>query len=329
MDHTPGNCPVCNKPLRKGEDIVTCPSCGAQYHRACYGQAGNCVFSAQHGPGFEYAPPGQADTKPAAAKNQGGVLCPHCQTVNEAKNIFCENCGQPLHTNVRRASAAGPATGPAAPPPLFGGTGGAYAGPMAWGYGPQAAYSGTIAGVPSAEWAEFVGSAAPVYLPRLAAMERQKSKVSFLFSAFFISPVFFAYRKMWNWAALSLLATLVFFVPQLVMIAATQGMALPFALPLETLQIISSVASYLDLGMRLAFGMFGLFLYQGFASKKIAQIRKENTGNLEYHSALIRQGGTSSLGAALVVGAVFASSMVAYYFMGDALQAYFYPGLFI
>ena len=42
-------CPVCKEPLRDGEDIVSCPQCGAPHHRACWQQTGHCFFDADHG----------------------------------------------------------------------------------------------------------------------------------------------------------------------------------------------------------------------------------------------------------------------------------------
>lgn len=326
MSQPPGNCPVCQKPLLKGEDIVTCPSCGARYHRACYQQAGDCVFSAQHGNGFEYQPPQPKGE--AAPKNEGGVLCPHCKTVNDARNIFCENCGQPLH-----AQTAGQGAQAGAPPPpqygpfnpFTGGQGRAGAG---WGYGPQRQYSGTIEGIPANEWAEFVGSSAPVYLARLSSMERNKSKVSFMFSAFFVSPMYFAYRKMWFWAAISLLGTILFYLPTLLLASASGGLAVPFGLSAATLETVAIVANYLDLGMRLLFGMFGMLLFRRFAAKKMGAIRQQAADDGAYHDTLIRKGGTSIPGVLVAFGIIFVFVSIAYWLMGDVLIEYMNSLLF-
>ncbi|MFR2561998.1 MAG: RING finger protein [Anaeromassilibacillus sp.] len=49
MDYTGLKCPVCGKPFTSDDDIVVCPECGAPYHRACYQQAGHCIFQEKHG----------------------------------------------------------------------------------------------------------------------------------------------------------------------------------------------------------------------------------------------------------------------------------------
>lgn len=312
MAHSSGSCPVCTKPLLKGEDIVTCPSCGAQYHRACYQQAGDCVFSAQHGDGFEYKPP-QPKEDPAAPKNEGGVLCPHCKTVNDARNIFCENCGQPLHAQAQPAGASGTAP---PPPPQYGPFS-----PFSV-YGPQRQYTGTISDIPANEWAEFVGSSAPAYLARLSSMERTKRKVSFMISPFFITPMYFAYRKMWFWAAVSLAATVLFTLPAVFYAMSLDGMAVPFGLSTGTWEVLSTVTYYLDIAMRLLFSMFGMYLFKQFAVKKIGAIRKETDGDAAYHDALIRKGGTSVPGVLCAIGLVVLASLGISWFAGDALLTY-------
>lgn len=334
MSQLLAECPVCKKPLQNGQDVVTCPDCGAKYHRDCYSQNGQCQFSQQHGKGFEYTPHTQQKAQEPKADKSGGVLCKNCQTVNEAENIFCQHCGAPLHTHVRSAAFGGGQSPPFAPPNPFAGGG---QGPQApnfapWPLGPTARQSGKIGGISTEEWGMFVGKSSIFYLPRLAAMEARNFKVSFMFSAFFISPAFFAHRKMWGWAVASLLATFLLLIPQLLLIATAQGLALPFALPfalsLETLETFAAAANYIDLAMRLLFGMFGLFLYRGFASKKMAELRKKHAQDKDYYFALAKEGGTSALGAGLVVLAFFAVSFIISYYMGSALQEYFYPNLF-
>ncbi len=54
-----GPCPVCDKDFKDGDDIVICPSCGAPYHRACYQQVGQCVFTARHASGDGQYEPGR------------------------------------------------------------------------------------------------------------------------------------------------------------------------------------------------------------------------------------------------------------------------------
>lgn len=319
MNHEPGNCPVCHKPLQSGQDIVTCPSCGAPYHRECYLQEGQCVFASQHAAGFEYQAP-KAETA-AAPKNEGGVLCPQCKTVNEAANIFCESCGAPLHDNA--SAASGPAFG-AGMPPFPGQRGGGFMPPFAAfsNTPPKETFQGEIDGIPATEWAQFIGSSAPVYLARLQTMERTKRKVSFMLSAFLFSPTYFAYRKMWGWAAISLTATILFMLPEMMLIAANAGLAVPFSLSANTLAILADVAYYLEFLMRLVFGFSALLLFRRFAVKRIRQLRLSAEGT-EYQDQLVQKGGVSMVGVALVLGILLAFSILLSVLMGDALLHYF------
>ncbi len=325
------DCPVCHKPLQNGQDIVTCPSCGAAYHRECYLKEGQCLFAAKHAPGFEYHPPKAEGAAAAAHKNEGGVLCPQCKTVNDAANIFCESCGAPLHGSAAESAAPFPGANAAAgAPPFPGGPAGAFAPPFPFaGYGPQTQYKGEIDGIPATDWAQFIGSSAPVYLARLFGMERGKRKFSFMLSAFLFSPTYFAYRKMWGWAAGSLAATLLLLVPQMMLIAANSGLAIPFALSASTVATLANVAYCLDLAMRVAFGFTALLLFRRFAAKRIRQLRQSD-GDDAYQERLVQKGGVSMLGVVLVAVAMMAFSAVLSYYMGDALIEYFRAmGLFI
>ena len=69
-EQTARECVFCHKPLTEQDDVVVCPECGAPYHRACYEQAGRCVFTEKHGAGFAYHAPGEA---PGAQQGPSGA----------------------------------------------------------------------------------------------------------------------------------------------------------------------------------------------------------------------------------------------------------------
>ncbi len=90
MDYTGLKCPVCGKPFGTDDDIVVCPECGAPYHRACYQQAGHCIFEDKHGTPDAWKPPEQN------AETDEGKACPRCGKKNAREALFCDQCGQPL-----------------------------------------------------------------------------------------------------------------------------------------------------------------------------------------------------------------------------------------
>lgn len=325
MEHPTGDCPVCKKPFKNGDDIVTCPLCGAPYHRECYRQAGNCVYADKHAAGFEYRPPAASSAAGGATGSAGGAQaaynsqphaagtkrCPSCSAVNDSKNIFCQNCGTPLHGQAPR-QPTGQTTGPG----MFG-----YYGAMG------VDMNGEVDGISKHDWAEYIGPSAPNYLLRLNQMKTLGRKVSFMFSAFFFGPAFLAYRKLWRWAALALAATLLLLAPQLLYMADAAGRPL-LAIPTYTLEVASTVCSYISLALRFVLGMFALHLYRQDAGKKIKLIREQSGGDAAYHETLVRKGGTSVLGVVAVYAILFLMYLGVYLWAGDALLALLYPGLF-
>lgn len=320
--HPAGECPVCKKKFHEGDDIVICPSCGAPYHRHCYVEAGHCLFSEQHSPGFEYKAPVTEQTKKnPSSGNSGGILCQNCQTVNDARNIFCENCGSPLHTAAKEAQSAGvppvggyPPTGETLPPPAFR--------PGMAGFYQQPSFAGEISGIPAQDWADYIGPSAPIYLQRMAIMEKYRYKISFMISAFLFGPCYFAYRKMWGWAAITLFLSLALFMPEMLWVSAQAGTPLLPAVSIETLDYISTAAKWLSLGVQVFTGVYALTLFQKHAVKQISAIRKTAQGN-DYRNQLAHRGGISILGLLASIAIMVAFFFVLRIFMGDALMAYY------
>ena len=62
MDYINEICPVCKRQFGSDDDIVVCPDCGTPHHRDCWNIKKACENSALHGEGFEW--------KPMAVKNQ-------------------------------------------------------------------------------------------------------------------------------------------------------------------------------------------------------------------------------------------------------------------
>lgn len=328
MTHPAGKCPICHIAFKDKDDIVTCPSCGAPYHRECYMKQGHCSFESQHGPGFEYvspdAPPPEPESREqirsAPEYKSGGVLCSHCQTVNDAQNIFCENCGHPLH-------AAAPTEPQFIPFMSMGGMNPAAAMQNQTQAYVNEAPEKTIFGIQTKDWARFVGKNALYYLPRLESQERQQNKMGFILSAAIYSPVYFAYRKMWIWTLVSLALNMLLVVPQILFIADWGGLALPAFLSQGNISTLLTVATYISLLSRLGFGLFALYLYRQHSIKKITDLRSQHGDDLQFGAALDKQGGVSVLGVVLVLAVVFISYLVLYSYMGDVLVAFFYPGL--
>lgn len=324
MTPNTGPCQSCHQAFQPGDDIVICPECGAPYHRACYQKEGRCVYQEKHAAGFEYkppqpkveAPPPKKEEAPAA---EGGVLCKTCGTVNEKSNIFCEHCGTPLHVEAPPGAPREGTSQEGAPPP-----GAPLTFEQAYGYQQTTDLTGEIDGIPKADWAAFIGTSAPAYLPRLSLQQRRGGKFGFLFSAFFVSSFYFAYRKMWGWAALALASFVLLNAPGILWILADAGMPLLPGLSQDLLQSISLYTGLLGYVRQILFGVFALYLFRTDAAGKIKPLRKKMSPGPEYQQALRKKGGVSPVGIVVLVVLFFAFSYWLYAYGGDALVNYVY-----
>lgn len=304
MSKPAGSCPICNKNFLPDDDVVICPSCGAPYHRACYQQKGHCVFEDRHAAGFEYQPdpatasagpapqpPGGQATpppfygagQPGSGGQAGAAVCAACGTVNDGANIFCENCGAPLH----RAAPAG------------GGE------PV---QAPGAEIAAEIDGISRRDWQDFIGPSAQTYLYRFTLMQRRNSKIGYLLSAFFLGPFYFAYRKMWGWTIPVFLVHTLLSLPNILFLLAAAEAPIMAYIPLNVYNMIQQLQPWLQLVFNLALGVFSLYLYRQHGAKKIRALQQTAQGEANYRAALVRQGGTSVLGVVLVAAALFALS---------------------
>lgn len=345
MSHPKGECPVCQKRFQEGDDVVICPKCGAPYHRECYQKAGQCVYANKHGDGFEYkAPKGSQEVDEHEEGSSSGILCQNCKTVNAARNIFCEQCGAALHADYR-AYSAGPATGNAQSP--FGRPGGNQQGRAQQGYRqqgneyqqpfalfgnantypPPGSLAGEIDGIPKADWATFIGNSVPNYLAKLSQQVARKTKLGFLFSPFFFSSFYFAYRKLWGWAAISLVTYFITQVPSFIQIFTLAGIISIPGLGTETLATLVTVMYYAGLVRRVLFCVFALYLYRRHAAKKMTDLKAQSDGDADYQQALRSKGGVSIAGAVIVGVIIIAASYIVAYLGGNPLMEYLYAAL--
>lgn len=333
MKNPTGPCPVCHQPLKPTDDIVICPECGAPYHRACYQQVQHCVFEAQHGTGFEFTSPEQTGSAippdgvaPPPTTQQ--VSCPACGAGNDARNIFCEKCGSPLY---RPAPGAYQQPGNAPQqtwqtnnmPPNWGSP---YGNPFGGaGFAPPINLNETLDDISLRDWSCYIGSSAPTYIARFQQQQARGTKAGFMFSAFFLGPFYFAYRKMWGWAALAFAVWMLLSMPSILLIMVTQGNPSVAGLSLTFVDNLSSLAFFLNLVGRSLCGIFALTLYRQSAGKKIKALRASTQNEAEYQQQLVVKGGASVLGVLAVVGAMLLCSFAIMPVAGQDILNYYFP----
>ncbi|MFV0352209.1 MAG: RING finger protein [Oscillospiraceae bacterium] len=325
-------CPECEKAFRPGDDIVFCPECGAPYHRDCYQNLGHCKFDDKHAAGFEYSEPGapaphapqpqdpfspnagSAQVPPQApfmgnnGSAQRPATCPTCGTINTPGTIFCVRCGTPLHGAPRAASS-----------------------PFSFNNGPMGANFGaapypadaTIDDIPLRDWNTYIGSSSSSYIPRLMQQQQRNSKTSFMFSAFVLGPFYYAYRRMWGWAALSFALWLIPSFASIIQIMIELNNPLVASFSPDTFAIIYNIITFLDLVLRSVSGIFALYLFRRSAGKKMKTLREKNPDDAQYYPALTAKSGPSAAGVLLVIAAVFIVSFALVPFVGSDISTYF------
>ena len=282
-------CEGCGKPLTLKDDIVVCPDCGAPYHRDCYEKLGRCIHTPAHGAGYEWKFPYQdaeLRTCPACGERTlraettcrccGAALPPESAAEpndrraaqNEQNENFDydsfyrqyeQNVTQPMHQNVRAA---------------FG-------------------QDELIDGIPSSEWSDYIGKAAPAYLNSYSRMQLTHTKTSLSLSALLFGPFYFFYRKAWKPAFAFLAAELVLFIPTLLQLMQLTGSPLAPNLSNTTFVVLSRLVSLASFALTLVRGLFAKWLYRKSAASRIKRIRSEFPDEAQRRAVLAAQGGVS------------------------------------
>lgn len=81
-------CQMCGKEFKEKELVVVCPECGAPYHKECFKNNNECVFTEKHGEADGYTPDNNTEI----------VACSNCGKNNPKGREFCEFCNKQLNS---------------------------------------------------------------------------------------------------------------------------------------------------------------------------------------------------------------------------------------
>lgn len=262
MDFIGEKCVCCGKEFEKEDDIVVCPECGSPHHRECYKKENRCANLALHSTGEKWK---RSDIKTKKAER---IVCPHCGFPNNPPELDeCAICGTSLRGEAKHENT----TSEQEDINIKNNT----------GFNPNE----DMGGATLKEISLFVGTNTFYYIPVFKRMKDLGSKISFNFSCFLFPSFYFANRKMWLWAIISALISVVFNLPVYVLAMANQGVFTDNIMNViyENQNIIEELASMCSWGswlVRVFMCLFANWIYFKFSVKKLRLIKKNYNGRL-------------------------------------------------
>lgn len=165
-------CSGCGAEMHNDEDIVVCPECGTPQHRDCYNKNNCCVNAHLHAEGFEWKPPLTENKSPVEE-------APKSDDNSNTAPLFEENM-PPVMT--------------------FGGENADKIFMRGVLYDPNEEFEG----IKVKEAATFIQQGSGRYIRKFMKSRNKKIKLTWNWAAFFFTPFWFFYRKMYKAGAVML-----------------------------------------------------------------------------------------------------------------------------
>lgn len=265
MNFTGEKCVCCGRVFEDGDDVVVCPECGSPHHRECYKKENHCANSSLHGTGEKW------HRINIEKKKTAKVVCPHCGFPNNPpESESCAICGTRLDGTAGNEKL----TPEQEDINIRSNT----------GFNPDE----DMGGATLKEVSMFVGTNTFYYIPVFKRMKDFGSKISFNFSCFVFPSFYFANRKMWLWAVISAVISVICNMPAYVLIMAEQGIFTDGIMNviyqnqnlIEELENLCMWGSWLS---RVLMCIFANWIYFKFSIKKLRIIKKHTNGGLNPH----------------------------------------------
>lgn len=289
------SCPVCKQPFTETDDIVTCPDCGAPHHRACWQQEKHCFYAATHNTSEQWRrETSQSNTQTQPVRK--GRFCGCCGAENPAFAEFCSRCGREMDVEEWKSAPT------QSPPPFQGG----YREYQPYSVPQQNTFVDEhedIDGVKAVDLHTFVGKNAHYYIPRFRKMSQNGTTSCWNWAACLLTPYWLWYRKQYLYGSLVLIFELLqtactaFFLYGYLGATSVTGyselaslmqqyMTDPVFLKWESVVLL---CSFIQLLIRVFFGIVGNHLYFRIAKKRILSAKENAVTNMD----VARMGGTS------------------------------------
>lgn len=302
-DFINSECIVCKERFKDGDDIVVCPQCGTPYHRECYQNEGKCINTKLHEENISWS---QKNSEP---KQENGKKCVSCNTVNKPHSIVCENCGASLVDNIDFGKDE------------YSKNDHQDKGFNGFNFDLKDKYCGIDPeeafdkDVNVSEAAEFIGSNTPYYLILFKRMKDTGKKITLNAVCILFPQFYFANRKMWLEAILTIFITTLLSVPGWIyMIAYVENsveMAEAFGIQSSFFEIIAQFTNYATMGLRALACLFANWLYYRHMIRKIKAIKNSYDSEEVINEKIQKTGGTSfiSILVALAIQMLFLAAI--------------------
>ncbi len=286
-------CIACRNKFEAEDDIVVCPDCGTPYHRDCWNEYGRCINTELHESGGSWKNP---EAEKAASSESAAETCPHCGGTIRKGSAYCIHCGRAVNEESFSTDSE------------------------SWRQAMAEALNGRqtadpnedMDGITLGEASDFVGKNQSYYLPRFRYFRDTKRKMSPNLVCVIFPHLWFAYRKMWLWAAIVTVGMFLLKVPGTIIAMAQQtdsliamyekmggGLYQNFLLNLQSfvetnytlLYRMDFVGSYLSLAADILLFLFGNYLYYRHTIKRVKAIKADNRSLVDVQSRIRMAGG--------------------------------------
>ena len=265
-DYTGKICPYCKTEFRPGDDIIVCSECDMPHHKDCwvenqgcttFGCLGTIKAADNTASSVTATQMNYEDSRNTSAPvNSGVVFCTQCGTQNANASSFCSHCGNRLAAVPERAPQPSAYTqaNPNNSNPY------SYVNQQSNPYQTQNQYQNSgynayqsyqTAGV-DADVQQLVGTKTEYYIPKFQMMKLQGKSSSWNWAAFWATPYWMMYRKMYGYAAAVLAADIIISL------------------------IGSTFLSLLAFGGYITFGILGNSIYMKYLEGKANQAKAMN-----------------------------------------------------
>lgn len=308
MVFTGEKCVLCGEVFTENDDVVVCPQCGSPHHRECYKKDNKCANEALHAEGFRW------NSARASEPEEETKICPMCGYKNGKYAVNCARCGVSLADEAAddELYEEGEDSPFGIPRPYL-------------GFDPEE----DMGGAPLKDVSDFVRTNTIYYIPIFKRMKDTGRSISFNLISFIFPPIYFANRKMWFWAIVSLILSVLLSMPFAVSFFLIDGIENGNSVfPDEVSSMLFSHRNFLtalievcnaaDLLMRIVFCLYANKLYYKFVLRTLRRIRTRG-GTQMSSEEIAAAGGIRPLNVLLIavisVAAMFVSTYASFIFI--------------